>query len=172
MQVPRSLAPWSLCNGLKAVITECSRNLPNNGPVPTIIVPQNILKATVWSRSASGPSADASALNVPFDLEACSSIVMGIWISHMETEKPDVDQSFHVEMVRQLNLLPNKFHQISAEDLDHLNEISIEETERQLSLTSAAMRLFSNFEKLLPIGPIAAKKLGGFASTSKDQPKT
>ena len=100
MQVPRSLAPWSLCNGLKAVITECSRNLPNNGPVPTIIVPQNILKATVWSRSASGPSADASALNVPFDLEACSSIVMGIWISHMETEKPDVDQSFHVEMVR------------------------------------------------------------------------
>jgi len=97
---------------------------------------------------------------------------MGIWISHMETEKPDVDQSFHVEMVRQLNLLPNKFHQISAEDLDHLNEISIEEAERQLSLTSAAMRLFSNFEKLLPIGPIAAKKLGGFASTSKDQPKT
>jgi len=118
------------------------------------------------------PSADAFSLSVPYDLEACSSIVIVSWNSRMETEKPDVDQSFHVEMVRQLNLLPNKFHQISSEDLDHLNEISIEEAERQLSLTSAAMRLFSNFEKLLPIGPIAAKKLGGFASTSRDQPKT
>jgi len=146
--------------------------VPNKGPVPTIIVPQNILKATVWSGSTSGPSADASALNVPFDLEACSNIVLRIWISNMQSEKPDLDQSFHVEMVRQLNLLPNKFHKISAEDLDHLNEISIDEAERQLSLTSAAMRLFSNFEKLLPIGPIAAKKLGGFASTSKYQPKT
>ena len=58
----------------------------------------------------------------------------------METEKPDVDQSFHVEMVRQLNLLPNKFHQISAEDLDHLNEISIEETERARALPPGAAR--------------------------------
>lgn len=111
-------------------------------------------------------------MNGPSDLEACSSIGERIWFSHMETEKPGVDQSFHIEMVRQLNLLPNKFHQISAEDIDHLNEISTEEAERQLSLTSAAMRLFSNFENLLPNGPIAAKKLGGFASTSKDQPKT
>ena len=172
MQGPRSLATWSLCNSLKAVITECSRNLPNKGAVPTIILPQNILKAIVWRRSTSGPSADASALNVPFDLEACSNIVLRIWISNMETEKPDFDQSFHVEMVRQLDLLPNKFHKISAEDLDHLNEISIDEAERQLSLSSAAMKLFSNFEKLLPIGPIAAKRLGGFASTSKYQPKT
>lgn len=77
------------------------------------------------------------------------------------------DQSFHVEMVQQLNSLPNKFHLISSEDVDHINEVSLEEAERQLSLTSAAMRLFSNFEKLLPIGPIAAKKLGGFVSTSK-----
>ncbi|QPN67122.1 hypothetical protein [Synechococcus sp. CBW1006] len=89
----------------------------------------------------------------------------------METQKPSDDQSFHLEMVTQLKLLPNKFHQISAEDLDHLNEISVEEAERQLSLTSAAMRLFSNLEMLLPIGPIAAKKLGGFANTFKDHPK-
>ncbi len=89
----------------------------------------------------------------------------------MENEKGTTDQTFHIEMVSQLKLLPNKFHQVSAEDLDHLNEISNKEAERQLSLTSAAMKLFSNFEKLLPNGPIAAKKLGGFASTSKDQPK-
>lgn len=89
----------------------------------------------------------------------------------METHEGAADQSFHIEMVRQLNLLPNKFHHISDEDIDHLNEISIEEAERQLSLTSAAMKLFSNFEKLLPNGPIAAKKLGGFASTSNLQSK-
>ncbi|MCT0210199.1 MULTISPECIES: hypothetical protein [Synechococcales] len=89
----------------------------------------------------------------------------------METHEGAEDQSFHIEMVRQLNLLPNKFHQISDEDIDHLNEISIKEAERQLSLTSAAMKLFSNFEKLLPNGPIAAKKLGGFASTPNAQSK-
>ena len=54
MQGPRSLPPWSLCNGLNAVITECSRIQPNNGPEPTIIVPQNKLKSSVLSRSASG----------------------------------------------------------------------------------------------------------------------
>jgi len=89
----------------------------------------------------------------------------------METHEGAADQSFHIEMVRQLNLLPNKFHHISDEDIDHLNEISNEEAERQLSLTSAAMKLFSNFEKLLQTGPIAAKKLGGFASTSSLQSK-
>jgi hypothetical protein len=74
-------------------------------------------------------------------------------------------------MVRLLNLLPNNFHHISDEDIDHLNEISIEEAERQLSLMSAAMKLFSNFEKLHRNGPIAAKKLGGFASTQNHQSK-
>ncbi len=87
----------------------------------------------------------------------------------MDNPESEVDQSLHVEMVNQLNLLPNKFHQISAEDIDHLNEISTKEAERQLSLTSSAMKLFSNFEKLLPIGPIAAKKLGGFAGNTKDE---
>lgn len=74
-------------------------------------------------------------------------------------------------MVRLLNPLPNKFHHISDEDIDNLNEISIEEAERQLSLVSAAMMLFSNFEKLLRQGPIAAKKLGGFASKRSLQSK-
>lgn len=87
----------------------------------------------------------------------------------MDNEKISVDPSFHIEMVKQLKLLPNKFHQVSSEDLDHINEISIEEAERQLSLTSAVMKLFSNFEKLLPSGPITARKLGGFTHTFNDK---
>jgi hypothetical protein len=66
--------------------------------------------------------------------------------------------------VRQLNLLPNKFHHISDEDIDHLIELSIEEAQRQLSLLSAAMKLFSNFEKLLHDGPNAVNKLDSCTS--------
>ena len=49
---------------------------------------------------------------------------------------------------------------------------NMKKIEIKINLPKVAKVNFSNFEKLLPIGPIAAKKLGGFASTSKDQPKT
>jgi hypothetical protein len=113
-----------------------------------------------------------SDINTAIILAIQSGIAPFISMILMEGENKADDQSFQIEMLRQLKLLPNKFHQKSEEDIDHLNEVSIEEAKRQLSITAAAMKLFSNFEKVLPIGPIAAKKLGGFANTSKDQSKT
>lgn len=88
-----------------------------------------------------------------------------------ELDSSQRKKDLQIELMRRLDQLPNRFEQISSEDIDHINEISPQEARRQLKLTTAAMSLFANLEKILPIGPIASKKLGGFvkADTKKSE---